>query len=278
MKHIISLRLLWAVLPMLLLATSCGSDDTEPLRPELPATTGRYVRSITRLGSVESGYDWQFTYSGGRLTQAVGTLRDASSSIDRSFSYTSRLSFGTRSVSMDNSSGEKVKIKLNARGYVQEMTVNRNIYRFEYNDAGRLSAWSKTAFEESLGQVQQYNSSATIGYTANGALSQITYNGTDSRRVLVNIENGTEANVSGILPPTLSREMGCLGFEQLYYAGLLGKAPSALVQSVTYSYPDAQPSVPDATTTFEYGYHLGNVTLCNYHVATGGVASVSYGY
>ena len=54
--------------------TACSNDDPAPMRPNLPATTGKAVRSISRLGSIESGYDWTFTYNDGRLTQAAGTL------------------------------------------------------------------------------------------------------------------------------------------------------------------------------------------------------------
>lgn len=274
-------RLLYGPLMVLLASmaiTSCGDDDPAPLRPQLPATSGSNVRTITRQGSVESGYDWKFTYQGGRLTQAAGTLRDPSAAIDHSFSYTSRLTFRSRSVEMKNSTDEKVALQLNAQGLVQQMTVNRNIYRFSYNDSGRLAAWDKTVFEESLGLVQQYHSSATIGYTPTGALKQITYNGTDSRKVILTIEGSSQNNQNGLIPPTLSREMGCIGFEHLFYAGLLGKAPSTLVESVTYEYPDAVPAVPTVTTTFEYGFHLGNVALCNYHLSDGSVASVAYGY
>ena len=258
--------------------TSCGNDDPAPLRPSLPSTNSTHVRTITRLGSVESGYDWQFTYAGGRLTQAVGTLREASPQIARSFSYTSRLAYKPRAVTMNTSSGENVKLHLNMLGLIDQMTVNRNVYTFSYDANGRLITWTKTVFEESLGQAQQYNSSAVIAYTPTGALNQITYNGTDSRRVILTFTSLAQANVDGLMPPTISQEMGILGYEQLFYAGLLGKAPAQLVQSVTREYPDAVPSAPAAITTFEYGFHNGSVTLCNYHLADGAVASVSYTY
>lgn len=258
--------------------SACSNDDPVPMRPNLPATTGSAVRSIARLGSIESGYDWTFTYNGGRLAQATGTLRKPSADVDRTFSYTSTLGYGPMSVSMTNTSGERVSLQLNTQGLVGQMTVNRNVYHFQYNTDGRLTSWTRTIFESSLGELTEYRSSATISYTPAGALQQIVYNGTDSRRVLLTFGQSAQQNVNGQMPPTVSKEMGIDGFEHLYYAGLLGKAPTMLPQSITYEYPDAAVPTPTATTTFEYGVHGNNVTLCNYHVASGAVASVSYGY
>ena len=158
------------------------------------------------------------------------------------------------------------------------MTVNRNVYHFQYNSDGRMVSWTRTIFESSLGELTEYRSSATISYTPAGALQQIVYNGTDSRRVLLTFTQSAQQNVNGHMPPTVSKEMGIDGFEHLYYAGLLGKAPTMLPQSITYEYPDAAVPTAATTTTFEYGVHANNVTLCNYHVASGAVASVSYGY
>lgn len=269
---------LWLALVLGVAFMSCSDDEPATMRPVLPSNGGASVRSITRLGSIESGYDWQFSYSDGRLVHANGFLRDSSPTIDQSFSYTSSLSYKGASVNMSSTNGEKISLTLNTSGYISQMTVNRNVYAFHYNDNGRLVQWSKLAFEETLGQVQQYTSSADISYNDADALQRIVYTGTDHRRTILTFDNTTQANMNGILPPTISREMGCLGFEQLYYAGLLGRSPKLLVQSIAYEYPDAQPAVPSTSISFEYGYHNGNVTLCNYHTASGSVASVSYGY
>lgn len=268
-------------LPLLLLAVltavACSDDDPVPFRPLLPANGASAVHSITRLGSVEAGYDWQFTYADGRMQKATGVLRDPSNVIDQSFKYTSAFNYGAKSVGMTSSNGEKISLHLTEQGFISQMTVDRNVYTFQYNANGQLSQWSKLVFEQTLGQVQQYRSSATISYDDAGAFRQITYVGTDSRRTVLDFVNANQANVNGILPPTISLEMGCIGFEQLYYAGLLGKSSKLLVKSITYSHPD-ESSVAQTVTDFEYGYHDGNVTLCNYHTASGAVASVSYGY
>ena len=196
--------------------TACSNDDPAPMRPNLPASTGKAARSISRLGSIESGYDWTFTYNDGRLTQAAGTLRKPSADTDRTFSYTSTLSYGPTSVKMSNTSGERVGLQLNMQGLVGQMTVNRNVYHFQYNSDGRMVSWTRTIFESSLGELTEYRSSATISYTPAGALQQIVYNGTDNRRVLLTFTQSAQQNVNGHMPPTVSKEMGIDGFEHLY--------------------------------------------------------------
>ena len=159
-----------------------------------------------------------------------------------------------------------------------KFTVTSASVNTDYN----LSDVTEYHFEKvdtvTLGVLFFYFSAFTISYTPAGALQQIVYNGTDNRRVLLTFTQSAQQNVNGHMPPTVSKEMGIDGFEHLYYAGLLGKAPTMLPQSITYEYPDAAVPTAATTTTFEYGVHANNVTLCNYHVASGAVASVSYGY
>lgn len=266
-----------------MLFVACGKDDHSPvpIKPVLPSSGEKPITSITRLGNVESGYDWNFTYSDGRLTNAIGTLRDPSASVDRSFTYTSTFAYGAKEVSLNSSTGEKITLQLNGEGYVSKMLVNRNIYTFQYNYSGQLCAWSKQVFEESLGQIQQYNSSATIDYDAQGALQKIVYKGVDNRQTILTFTNYASANRNGLMPPTIARELGCIGFEQLYYAGLLGRPTRLLVKSIKYDfYDDSNAIASTQTTDFEYGYQSdGNIELCNYHIApSGNIASVSYKY
>lgn len=258
-----------------LFALSSCSDDEEPaMRPTLPADGAASVKSITHLGNVMSTYDWTFSYSDGRLYAAQGTMRDPSPEIDRSFSYTSQLSYGPWNVGVYNSSGENVQLQLSSQGYIERMTVNRNIYEFQYRD-GRLSGWNKTIFENSFGQVEQYKSSATITYD-NGNLAKIDYVGVDNEAVTLTFTTSSMSNGNGLLPEGISQELGCLGFEHLYYAGLLGRPTNNLVQRVNFTH-SRNPEL-DYTLDFEYGTSNGNVTLCNYHTPDGGVASVSYAY
>lgn len=261
---------------------SCSSDDNKvtTLTPTLPSSGNQPVVSITRLGSIESGYDWSFTYADGRLTKADGVLRDPSAAVDRTFSYTSTFSYGEKSVTLNSSAGEKISLFLNASGFVEKMMVNRNVYSFQYNYSGQLSAWSKQVFEESLGQIQQYNSHATIDYDSQGALQRIVYVGTDNRQTILTFTSETRDNRNGIMPPTIARELGCIGFEQLYYAGLLGRPTCKLVKSIKYDYYDDAGNIYSTSNVdFEYGYQNNNTTICYYHLkGTNEVASVSYGY
>lgn len=260
---------------MALTVSSCsGDDDPEPFKPQLPAAGGSSLCSITHLGSVMSCYDWTFTYSNERLVSASGTVRDPSSDIDGSFSYTSKLSYGTSSVGVENSSGEETSVTLNSQGYIERMTVNRNIYQFTYVD-GRISGWNKTVFETSFGQAMQYRSSASIEYQ-NGNLSRIIYTETDNQPDTLTFTASSLVNYNGLLPETVSKELGCLSFEHLYYAGLLGRPTINLVKSLSYA--SGTSSSENYTIDFEYSTRDGNVVLCNYHTPDGAVASVSYGY
>lgn len=273
--HTLKHRLGTLFVPLILFGLTACSDDEQPaMRPTLPADGAATVRSITHLGDVLTGYDWNFTYADGRLVSANGVMRDPDPALDRSFTYTSQLSYGPWNVNVYNSSGEQVALQLSTQGYIERMTVNRNIYTFYYRD-GRLTGWSKTVFENSFGQVQQYRSSATISYD-NGDISRIDYVGADDEPVTVLFTSSPLSNRNGILPEGVGQEMGCLGFEQLYYAGLLGRPTTHLVERVTFNYSEHPER--DYAIDFEYSTQNGNVTLCNYHTPNGGVASVSYSY
>lgn len=279
MKQTLLYNKLWALrgalsLLLVVLLSGCSDGDKPILQPALPAVNGQNVRSITHLGGVTQTYDWQLTYTGSRLTRASGTVRDPSPALDRSFSYTSTLAYQQHGVTVTNSSTEKTQLTINAQGFVDQMTVNRNIYRFTYNASGQLSGWESILFEDSFGQVRQFRSSATITYQ-NGNLATIIYTDADNTPVTITCVSSNQQNLNGLLPPMLSRELGCLGFEHLYYAGLLGRPTSNLVASVSFSYPDTSRNY---TTQFEYSTQSGNTVLCNYHTPDGQVASISYGY
>lgn len=273
------LRPLMMPLSVSLLATSlimvaCSSDpDPIPLQPQLPAIGGSVVKSIKHLGNMTSSYDWDFSYVSGRLVTASGTIRDASGDVDESYSYTSTIGYGPNYIAVSNSSGDATSVTLNTQGYIERMTVNRNIYNFTYTD-GRLTAWDKTVFENSFGQAKQYRSSATIEY-ANGNLSRIVYYAPDNDPVTLTFTPSQLVNYNGLLPETVSEELGCLGFEHLYYAGFLGRPTINMVKSLTVTDSKGQTSY---TTDFEYGTRGNDIVLCNYHTPQGGVASASYGY
>ena len=273
------MRLINIFVPLALLTASCSDSDSPAFTPTLPATTGSKVISISRNGTFESGYDWTFRYQNNRLTQANGTLRAPEVSQDRTFSYTCTLSYNHTGVSArySNSSIEPMTFKMGSNGYICRITQGRNSIDFQYNADGRLSAWQKTTYEGAFGQTAQYTSSATISYDTSGSYRSITYMGTDSRRTIVNITPSAQPNVNGLLPPTLSTELGMSGYEHLYYAGLLGRASTLLPQQLTRDYPDAS-SRESSIVTYEYGLQSGNVTLCYYHPTPTTIASVAYSY
>ena len=256
------------------LCTACSDDDGPTLRPTLPGNEGGILKKVEHLGGVTSTYDWEFTYDDGRLTKAVGQLRDPYADIDMSYSYTCRLGYGDRRVTVSSSGDKSIAVTLNGSGYIEKMTVDRDIYQFYYMD-GRLKGWEKTIFENNFGGVMQYRSSATIEYK-DGDLSTITYTETGNPPVVLTLTPTTIPNRNGLLPETIGKELGVLGYEHLYYAGLLGRPTTHLVGQIDIAYP----TLPEknSSTTFEYNNKNGNTVLCNYHTPAGEVASVKYTY
>lgn len=277
MKRTLTLRDLLSttlLIAIALVQVACSDDEVSTLRPTLPGTGGGIVKKIEHLGGVTSSYDWQFTYANGRLTQGVGILRDAQDDLDRSYSYTSKLGYGDRKVTLSNSSKEQIKVVLNGSGYIEKMTVDRDIYQFYYMD-GRLKGWDKTIFENNFGQATQYRSSGVIEYE-NGNLSKVSYIETDKAPVVFTFTPSALPNSNGLLPETVSKELGVLGIEHLYYAGLMGRPTSHLVGTVQATY-SGQPEL-GYSISFEYSIKNGNIVLCNYHTPSGDPASVRYSY
>lgn len=269
--------LLSSCLVFCLAVTGCGSDDgpaLQPIKPQLPAAESNPVKQIRHQGDVTSCYDWKFTYDQGRLVNATGLMRSSDAQTDGTYQYTSSLAFSPSTVQVSNSSGEKTQLQLNALGHIKHMSVNKNQYDFEYID-GRLVKWEKTAVESSMGQILSYKSSATIEYM-NGNFSKITYMGPDGAKITISFTASDLQNRNGVLPELVGKELGCLGFEHLYYAGLLGRSSSNLVKDISYT--NDKDASQNFDTSFEYSIKNGNVVLCNYHTPTGGVASVSYEY
>ncbi len=261
-----------AGITMSVMATACSSDDHAPIfQPTLPAKGGDPVRSIAHQGSIMTSYDWNLSYDGTRLVRADGTMRDADAKVDKSYRYTSYLGYGTSWVSVSNQPGEGISVQLNSEGYIERMTVGQNDYRFRYLD-GRMTDWSKTVYENTFGQQAMYTSTGKITYD-NGNYSKLEYVGPDGENATLTFTPTAQLNRNGLLPVGVSREMGMLGFEHLYYAGLLGRPSINLVQRVEYT--SARQTY---TLNYEYSTRGGNTVLCNFHAPDGHAASVIYTY
>lgn len=255
--------------------TACGSDDPEPYKPQLPAVKGSPVVSIAHHGSATKTYDWTFTYSNGRLTSASGVQQQGDNSSSTSTSYTSTISYGVSTVSISNSNGSTVNVTLNGAGYISRMTEGNNTYTFSYNAEGRLSAWKKVMVPQSFGYADSYTTSAVITYE-DGDFAKLVYTSPDNTTATtITFTPSNSVNSNGILPEAISTELGLLGFEHLYYAGLLGRPTTNLVKSITVS--GSKEHTEDYTVNFEYSKRGNNVTLCNY-TSPDGVASVNYSY
>ncbi len=249
--------------------TSCSDDDNPPIQPKLPAAEGASVTRITHSGNVPQSYDWSFVYANGRLTQGTGQLFD----VNQSNKYTSYLTYNSDNVYVTNSNGLQFKLELNGDNYLTRLTVDGNVYEFSYSD-GRLTRWEKTVYDTSFGQTA-YRSGATISYK-NGNYERIEYKENNDAPVSYSFTSSDLPNRNGLLPETVHAALGMLGFEHLYYAGMLGKASLNLVQSITTD----RTALGGEQETVSFDYHVtrdGDVDLCNY-TYQGAPASVRFDY
>lgn len=265
-------------LTLVMTLCACGDDDKAPaLKPQLPAQTpADAVKQIQHFGNVRTSYDWTFTYSEDRLTVAAGQLNDGTNNSGTNYSYTAWLNYWPGGMGMTHSNGDKLSLSLNSDEKIAQMNVNNSAYRFNYTD-GRLTAWDKTVTENAFGQAQTYHSQAAITYSG-GDITEIVYRAASGTVTTVNLTPSLIINRSGLLPETVAEELGLLGLEHLYYAGLMGKASLHLPASLTRTITSGNATTSE-TISFDYGTdNEGRVVVCNYTTPEGGVASVSYKY
>lgn len=263
-KELMNTRLPLYLSGLLLMFGSCSSNDHELpiLKPHTPNTeAGHRLTSVIHAGNVPNTYDWTFTYHDDRLTKAAGVYKTGT---EEHYSYESTLTYGYKSIKVSSTGNDKSTLTLNEQEMLGHMTVNKNKYEFRY-DNGYLTEWTEQVVSESFGQVTSYTSHADIVYTISGNLKEIIY--TENQNYpydycQLTFNTTDTLNVNGLLPEAVSREMGCLGFEHLYYAGVLGRATRNLVRDVTFTYP-LRPE-KNKTIRFMYALRGNDVTLCNY--------------
>ena len=258
--------------------TSC-SDDNDPITiyPELPADGADNIKSIEHKGAIaNTTYDWKMSYYDNRLTNAKGTIREPEDDKDKKFSYTSEITYGHDFINVVNSHQEKVKIVLNRANYIEKMTVNENTYEFHYAD-DHLSRWEKTITENSFGHASIHKSYGVIEYL-NGDLKSIkTSTNINDEVVTTTFTSSDLVNHNGLLPEMVSAQLGCIGFEHLYYAGLLGKPTVHLVKAIKVDH--SKDSSKNYSIDFHYSLNSDkNVELCSYTTPEGKPASVIYNY
>ncbi len=254
--------------------TSCGNDSPAAMSPTLPTNGGDPVKEIIHNGTLPDCCDWALTYSDKRLLSAVGTSYINGTTQNATFS----LSYGPQSVAMRGNDNKQYTIDLNGNQFISRMTVDDNIYEFNYWGKN-LSNWRKTVVGADFAPVLQYTSSASISYDG-GDLKQIVYTENENNplnSVTLTFTSDSRLNVNGLLPEGVTRELGVLGFEHLFYAGLMGSSTVHLVKSVDVKY--AQYPERDYSLEFEYSADQSgkNVVLCNYRYK-GQPASVTYKY
>lgn len=263
-----------ACLVLAALIASCANEEPAPLpnlRPDLPGSVETHIRGIAHSGSIEGNYDWEFSYTDGRLTGAKGILYNPTS---HEVEYTSRLTYTPDNVTIANSGNLLMEVMLDGNNCVEYLTVNKDEYHFFYAD-GRLIAWEKTLKDINFG-AEALHARGTIEYK-DGDIALITYSENNDDPTYYHCTPSSLYNTNGLLPETLSKQMGCFGFEHLYYAGLMGKATKHLVHIIQIDYPE-EAKREDYQIQFNYFVNKEEQTeLCTYNI-NGQAASVNYYY
>lgn len=256
------------------LIVACANEEPVPvpnLRPDLPGSAETHIRSIVHSGSIEGSYDWEFRYDDERLVSAKGTLYNPTS---LEVKYTSQLAYTPDNVTIDNTGGLLMNVTLDGNNCVERLTVNKDEYRFYYAD-GRLIAWEKTLKDVNFG-AEALRARGTIEYKDEDIVT-ITYSENNDDPTYYHCTPSSLYNTNGLLPETLSKQMGCFGFEHLYYAGLMGKATKHLVRIIQIDYPE-EAKRDDYQIEFNYSINKEEQTeLCTYNF-NGEAASVNYFY
>ncbi|MEG1580047.1 MAG: DUF4595 domain-containing protein [Bacteroidaceae bacterium] len=263
MNKFISFRSSFAMLTITVLA-ACSSDHDAPnIRLTTPNTTGKELIEVTHSGNLPAMFDWKLDYSSNKqLVSGVGAYRFGTTSEK---GYNATLQCTSKTLLVKTKKNEKITILLNSKNLIEQMNVNGNEFSFSYTN-GYLTQWTEIVRKTDLGGTTSYTSSAAIAYDNNGDLRSIAYmkNGDYPKYVrTLSFTSSDRLNVNGLLPEGVSEEMGCLGFEYLFYAGALGKAPNHLIKSVSVVNTE-QPEL-DYTLDFSYVADTnGNVTYCSY--------------
>lgn len=253
---------------------SCSSEEPAPipnLQPKLPGSTENHVKSITHSGNIEGCYDWNFTYKDSRLTSATGTLYNPTTV---AIQYTSNLLYSPDTIGIKNTGDLAMKVVLNSDNCIEYLLVNKDEYRFVYSE-GRLVSWNKTIKDLNFG-AEALHAYGSIEYNE-GDIATITYAENNDDPTYYRCAPTAIYNTDGLLPETLSKQMGCFGFEHLYYAGLLGKATKHLVKSVQIDYPD-EAKKDDYSVEFRYSTNKSDqIELCTF-ILNDEAVSVNYVY
>lgn len=253
------------------LASCSGSDDHTPLlQPDLPAAGKSRVCSITHEGSLPNVYNWTLTYDATRLVAAEGNLVG-----DMQNKYRSAFYYGPSGVTIANSEGPKMEATFNIDGNIVQLMVNKDVYHFTYAD-GRLITWDKTVRDMNFGG-DVSSASGRLAYQ-DGNLVSIEYIENEGAPTFYTLTPSAIPNRNGLLPALISQQMGCFGFEHLYYGGMLGKPSTHLISNVKVDSSRGEEFDYEISYAYSSAPLTGDITLCNISYENNKAAAVIYKY
>lgn len=261
---------LFAALVATLSACNSSDDHAPLLQPDLPAVGKSRVCSITHEGSLPGVYNWTLAYDATRLIAASGTLIG-----DMQNGYRSALYYTSSGVTIVNADGPKMEALFDIDGNIVQLMVNKDIYHFSYTD-GRLIAWDKTVRDMNFGG-NVSNASGKLTYQGDN-LTRIEYVENGGNPTVYSLTPSAVPNHNGLLPALLSGQMGCFGFEYLYYGGMLGKPSSHLVANIKVDSSRGEEFDYEIAYSYSSAPTTGDITLCNISYADNQTAAVIYKY
>ncbi|MBQ8736414.1 MAG: DUF4595 domain-containing protein [Bacteroidaceae bacterium] len=247
---------------------SCSDDDSSPTVAPLintPNVTGySKLTSVERSGVFVNKCAWNFVYKGENLSSAVSTLQHSSNLETEGKKTNFSLTYGENYVGV-KTDGSQISLTLNEDVLVDKAMSGNTTYNYSYT-GGYLTSWNVVYKNDGFAGSSTKGAMAEIGRSLTGNITSIKYTpSADAAEdyYLYSFEYDDQLNYNGLLPECLSTELGCDGFECLYYAGLFGNGTRNVMKSMEVTHSKRE----DYHVKYDFNYNTdgyGNIVLCSY--------------
>lgn len=248
--------------------TSCSDDDSSPTVAHLiktPNVSGySKLTGVTRAGVFENKCAWDFNYKEENLSSAVSTLQHSSNIETEGKKTNYSFSYGEDYVGI-KTDGSQISLILNESALAYKAMSGNTTYNYSYT-GGYLTSWNVIYKNDGFAGSSTKGAMAEIERSVTGNITSVKYtpsaDASDDYYTYAFEYEETENN-NGLLPECLSKELGCDGFECLYYAGLFGNGTKNLVKSIVVTHSKNL----DYNVVYNFNYVIdayGNIINCSY--------------